>query len=387
MKMKPKQLLTTGLITGACCMAVLSANAQSTFTLKGTIQGMDGQTLYLISYEGENAQTDSVAVKDGAFLFSGTINGAYKQATLVAGDRKDYRNPYYKSLFLEPAEMTITIDPAHFRKATVTGSANQADQDNLEAISERIMAEAAELSEALKNEKNHEKAAEIREKLEPYQERVKQAQIEFVKQHPSSYAAAQYLRFLSGSLPYAELKEVYDNFDEAVKTDKVMKEIKEELQALAGVQPGMPAPDICKEDWKGQTVSISSLKGKVVLVDFWASWCVPCRKSFPHVKALYEKYHDKGLEVFCISDDDSNPKKWYEAIEKDGLQEFYHVLRGLKIIRDENGAYKGHDRSEDVSERYAIHFLPTKYLIDREGKIIGKFNDEELDIQLKQLFE
>ncbi len=164
-----------------------------------------------------------------------------------------------------------------------------------------------------------------------------------------------------------------------------VEEIEKELAALANVQPGAMAPDIRKEDVNGDTVSISALKGKVVLVDFWASWCVPCRKSFPHVKALYEKYHKKGFEVFCVGDNDSTPDKWKEAIKQDGVEKFYHVLRGLRSYKDENGR-RQFDRSQDVSDRYAIHYLPTKYLIDREGKIVGKFNDEELDAKLKEMF-
>ena len=163
------------------------------------------------------------------------------------------------------------------------------------------------------------------------------------------------------------------------------KEVAKELETLARVQPGEPAPDFAKEDVNGKPFRLSDLRGKYVVIDFWASWCVPCRKSNPHMKEMYAKWHDKGLEYVYVADNDSNPDNWRKAIKEDGLEAFHHVLRGLKVDRS-NGGYK-FDRTNDISEKYAIHFLPTKYLIDREGKIVGKFESDELEAKLKEIFE
>jgi len=97
------------------------------------------------------------------------------------------------------------------------------------------------------------------------------------------------------------------------------------------------------------------------------------------LKALYAEYHDKGLEVICVSDDDSNPDKWREAVAQDGIEAFHHVLRGL-VIREK------FDRTNSINDKYAIHFLPTKYLIDKEGKMIGKVDEKDLDERLKAIF-
>jgi thiol-disulfide isomerase/thioredoxin len=119
-----------------------------------------------------------------------------------------------------------------------------------------------------------------------------------------------------------------------------------------------------------------------VLLDFWASWCVPCRKGNPHLKELYSKYKDKGIEFIGISDDDQSEDKWKEAIVKDGIGVWKHVLRGLK---QKNNVF---DRSTDISDKFGIHTLPTKILIDPEGKIIGRYSEEEgpLDEMLKKVF-
>jgi peroxiredoxin len=120
---------------------------------------------------------------------------------------------------------------------------------------------------------------------------------------------------------------------------------------------GAPAPEITMLNTVGERVSLSSLKGKLVLVDFWASWCLPCRKENPNVVKLYNKYKDKGFTVFSVSLDD-NKDSWLAAIKKDGLT-WTHVsdLAGWKSV---------------APGLYNFNSIPTTYLIDREGKILNR---------------
>ena len=223
--------------------------------------------------------------------------------------------------------------------------------------------------------------------MEPYRKIYLERMTDYVKKYPSSALAANFLCMNTGRMTLEQLKEAYNKLDETAKQTSAGKEIAAEIATLDRVAPGNPAPEIAKNDLvTGKPFALSSLKGKVVLLDFWASWCVPCRKSNPHVKALYEKYRKKGFDVVYVADNDSRPEEALKAIDQDGIRKYHHVLRGLKTLKDANGKMTGFDKSEDVSEQYAIHFLPTKYLIDREGKIIGKVNDEELDAKLKEIF-
>ncbi len=223
--------------------------------------------------------------------------------------------------------------------------------------------------------------------MEPYRKIYLERMTDYVKKYPSTALAAQFLRMDTGHMSLDKLKEAYNKLDETAKQTSAGKEIAAEIATLDRVAPGNPAPEIAKNDLvTGKPFALSSLKGKVVLLDFWASWCVPCRKSNPHVKALYEKYRKKGFDVVYVADNDSRPEEALKAIDQDGIRKYHHVLRGLKTLKDANGKMTGYDKSEDVSEQYAIHFLPTKYLIDREGKIIGKVTDEELDAKLKEIF-
>jgi len=223
--------------------------------------------------------------------------------------------------------------------------------------------------------------------MEPYRKIYLERMTDYVKKYPSTALAANFLCMNTGRMTLEQLKEAYNKLDETARQTSAGKEIAAEIAVLDRVAPGNPAPEIAKNDLvTGKPCALSSLKGKVVLLDFWASWCVPCRKSNPHVKALYEKYRKKGFDVVYVADNDSRPEEALKAIDQDGIRKYHHVLRGLKTLKDANGKMTGYDKSEDVSEQYAIHFLPTKYLIDREGNIIGKVEDETLDAKLKEIF-
>ncbi len=212
---------------------------------------------------------------------------------------------------------------------------------------------------------------------------------EYVKANPGSVLAASFIAPYVSRMTHDEIIAAYSKLCDDAKQSEFGKEIKKEIELAESLKPGKPAPMISKPDIDGKPFSLADLKGKVVIIDFWASWCGPCRKSNPHMLSLYGKYHDKGLEFVYVGDNDSSPDELRKAIKKDGLDKagIHHLLRGLKIKRDANGEMTGYDKSEDVSEAYGIHFLPTKFLIDREGNIVGKAeSDEWLDTKLKELF-
>lgn len=247
-----------------------------------------------------------------------------------------------------------------------------------------IVPRMMELNEAFYKSGNRDSVAAL---IKPYQEMYVKRQMDYMKKYPSTALTASFLRAELGSMPIEKMKEAYDKLDATAKETTSGKEIANEIAVLERVNPGNLAPDFTANDLlTGKPFSLSSLKGKVVLLDFWASWCVPCRKSNPHVKALYDKYSKKGFDVVYVASDDSNPKAALKAIEQDGIKKYHHVLAGLKEKRDANGKMLGYDKSQDIGEKYAVHFLPTKYLIDRDGKIIGKVEDETLDAKLKEIF-
>lgn len=145
-----------------------------------------------------------------------------------------------------------------------------------------------------------------------------------------------------------------------------------------GVKIGDKAPEIEMSSPEGKTLKLSSLKGKIVLVDFWASWCGPCRRENPNVVRAYNKYKNakfdkaKGFEIFSVSLD-NNERAWAKAIQQDGLIWKYHVS-DLKKWRNE------------AAQRYGVESIPSSFLIDQNGVVIAKnLRGPQIDLQLDQL--
>jgi thiol-disulfide isomerase/thioredoxin len=136
------------------------------------------------------------------------------------------------------------------------------------------------------------------------------------------------------------------------------------VEVVEGINLGNKAPEIMQAAPKGNVIALSSFKGKMVLIDFWASWCVPCRHENPTVVAAYNKYHTldfkngKGFEVLSVSLD-QNPGAWEKAIEKDQLIWPYHV----SDLQGWNNA---------AAQRYGVTSIPTNVLVDGNGIIVGK---------------
>lgn len=382
--MNCKKLFQLGVV--GCLLAACTPKlAENEYLLRGSIDGRDGEEIYLMyNDENNNMLIDTAVITKGKFEFGGMLEKPIRTATLCMGSLQNWNNPDRCTLYIEPHLMTVTIGAEGFAAAWVTGSYTQSEADTLKQQCAQYYDQLIAINQQMATVKGDERAA-LEAKMRPLREKYDAVEMNFVKTHPNSFITPEKLRFRMGGMEYKEIKALYDGFSDRVKRYGDVKEIEKELSALERVQPGKPAPDIKKEDVNGKVVAISDLRGKYVLVDFWASWCVPCRQSFPHVKALYKKYHPKGFEVFCVADNDSNEDAWRKAIKDDGVGMFYHVLRGLRSYKDENGRHR-YDTSNDVSSRYAIHYLPTKYLVDPQGKVVGKFDDAELDAKLKEIF-
>lgn len=292
-----------------------------------------------------------------------------------------------RRLFILTVMVLLTVSAMAQRQQRELSAADKIMMDQYNAFIAGmgdVMPKLEELNKVYYQSNNRDSVSAL---MEPYRKVLMERQKEYMEKYPSTALTAYMLRMETGRMSLEQMKEAYDKLDATAKETSAAKEIAAEIAVLERVMPGKPAPEIAKNDLvTGKPFALSSLKGKVVLLDFWASWCVPCRKSNPHVKALYDKYRKKGFDVVYVADNDDRPENALKAIEQDGIKKYHHVLRGLKIMKDANGKMTGYDKSEDVSEQYAIHFLPTKYLIDREGKIIGKVTDEELDAKLKEIF-
>ena len=232
-----------------------------------------------------------------------------------------------------------------------------------------------------------EKANMAKDAMDPYYAQMRKIDEEFMDKNPGSFVTASLLRFAVTRMPLKEGQERYNKLSDAVKKTGLGKEIKNELDELLAGSPGATAFQFASTELRGEELKLTDYRGKYVLIDFWASWCVPCRKGNPHLLALYSKYKDKGFEIIGVSDDDNNLPAWEKAVNQDGIGVWKHVLRGLKRV----DGPEMYDRSASISDKYGISSLPTKILVDPKGVIIGRYggggeDDEAMDKKLSEIF-
>ena len=179
---------------------------------------------------------------------------------------------------------------------------------------------------------------------------------------------------------FEEFEKIVNSFTDKVKQSSFYKPLEKKLNTLKKVAIGEIAPDFKLKTADDADFTLSSLFGeKVVLIDFWASWCVPCRKSYPHLTKVYDKYKDSGFEVVGVTND-KNHKSWKKAIIEDKL-EWINVA-------DEFPPRTGEPPyTARVLTSYSASYLPSTYLLDREGKILAKqLSADELDNKLQEIF-
>lgn len=196
----------------------------------------------------------------------------------------------------------------------------------------------------------------------------------FIDKHSNSFAALAAIQQLSPD----QFADTYKKLDEALfkkyPNSSYVKEFHASVTKQNSLGVGTPAPEINMNTPEGKPLALSSLKGKVVLVDFWASWCGPCRAENPNVVAAYKKYAAKGFDIYSVSLD-KDAEKWKQAILKDGLIWKNHVS-DLKFWQS------------PVVQLYNFNAIPTNVLIDKEGKIIAKnLRGEELEKKLAAIFK
>ncbi|GHV08233.1 hypothetical protein FACS1894160_2190 [Bacteroidia bacterium] len=255
-------------------------------------------------------------------------------------------NQDYKSLKMEliPVETKITALKAEYEKATPEQKDSEAFVSN---INKRYS--------VIENEQNVILSA-------------------FIKKHPNSYISLVALSQLSGeNLKQNEIEALFSKLSDDVKNTNWGKSLATSFNKTRATAVGSVAPDFTQNDPSGKPIKLSSFRGKYVLIDFWASWCGPCRRENPNVVQTYQKYKNKNFEILGVSlDNDKNA--WLSAIEKDNLT-WLHVsdLRGWKSA---------------AAQLYSVESIPQNFLLDPKGVIIeknlrGKQLDEALAKALK----
>lgn len=366
----------------------------------GRLSAANGSVVKLsyIDSEGRPIQ-DSARINRGKFSFNGNISGTvaamlhYSTPNTASG---------YSTLYLEPGKIKVVLpfeedDDILSVSGTKTNNDYQVSLQEIKKISgglkslnksyDSLNNQYIKYKKAGKSEEELQpilnKLEDMRKEFEPFQRKIRGVSLNFFVDHPQSYVTADRLKFYVAGLSLDSLNMFYDRLGGHLQKSMAGKHLADEIRKLKAGSPGSTAFVFNTKDIDGKPLSLANFRGQYVLLDFWASWCVPCRKGNPHLKMLYNKYKSKGFEIIGISDDDSELDKWKAAVNKDGIAIWKHVLRGLKILPNNE-----FDRKNDINDSYGIHTLPTKVLIDKEGKIIGRYSSEEeaLDTKLAEIF-
>jgi len=283
-------------------------------------------------------------------------------------------------LYLEKGIITVTSKDSLIKAAIVGPVVNAENRRLTEQLTTAqnqkkvIMGEYYAASDEKKSSKEFQDETE--KKYNAILKEIQRIETAFIRDNPNSYVSLDIVRNTGGSIPNVEvLDSLFKSLTERVRNSTLGKELSERIDKLKLVAVGAMAPDFTQMTPDNRPVKLSDFKGKYVLIDFWASWCGPCRAENPNVVKVYNQYKDRGFTILGISLDNEKAREaWLKAITKDQLT--------WTQVSDLKGWYN------EVAALYSVKAIPQNFLIDPSGKIIAKnLRGGELEVKLKEIFK
>lgn len=339
-------------------------NDQKGFVINGSIDGIeDGKQVILRTIkDNKPVDLDTVEVKNGKFSIKGTSENPDIHMLMI----QDVRGNLPFILGNDKLDMTLYKDS--IAVSLIKGSAENdlAQKYTKEVLRFRKMNDSLrKQSITAQKEKDTTFLNEYSARMRDLRKQNDEFNLKFIEENQDNLFTILLLENLYSSrkLDAEKANEYLSGFPQELQQSLSGTRLKERIDAALATQIGSVAPDFTGKNPEGKDITLSEIRGKYTIIDFWAAWCGPCRRENPNIVKVYEKYKDKGLEIVGVSLDGTprqkDPKQaWMDAIKQDSLT--WHHVSNLNYF------------SDPIAKKYNIRAIPAMFVLDSEGKIIAK---------------
>jgi peroxiredoxin len=306
------------------------------FLITSNVAGVADGTIVKMLNGSSGAEEQTTTVQKGIFSFTGkTTNPDFKMLGVNG-------QPPFITIFLDNSNVTVNAKPGGFETAEITGSSSHNDFAAFNTATAKY--------QDLFNGKGRYEVDFMNEAATAVEK--------FVNAHPASFISPLAIyRHNQITGDFAKQEQMFNTLTEPIKASQIGSYIAQQIEQNKTAGYGKPLAEFSQADTSGKEITLASFKGKYVLVDFWASWCGPCRAENPNVVRTFEQYKNKNFTVLGISLD-RDKQKWIDAIAADGLA--WTQLSDLKFW------------SNSVAQQFGIQSIPQNFLLDPQGNLIGK---------------
>ena len=339
----------------------------------------NGVRAYLKSSNNNKQVIDTAVVMNGAFKFKGEVSSPEMRILTIDGINGQ------TALVLESGKTNVTIYKDSIYKSIIKGGENNSIFNKYKDGYQNLVEKVTSLREEYMASRNNIEAVKrIQKQNVELRLELKNYGLNFLTQHPDTDFSLMLLESITlqkefdAKLANEILEKIPNKISNRQHNIEVMQKINFNINnalSKAVIEVNSIAPDFTAPDPEGNQITLSEILGKVTILDFWASWCRPCRLENPNFVKLYDKYHEKGLNIISVSLDRENQKsRWIKAIEKDNLS--WYNVSNLKYWQD------------PVALMYNITSIPATFILDDKGTIIAtRLRGSALEKKIDELFE